>query len=74
MKIERIIGEHGTMPQLCKNSACPAAIIAEDGNAYVQGYELQGDEKAALTAPAGEGFVRIPLAVLRKIAAQVTTV
>jgi hypothetical protein len=72
MKITTIIGEHGRMPQLCKNSACPAAIVADDGNAYVQGYLLAASENAELTAPVGEGFVRIPLAVLKKIATQVT--
>ena len=73
MKIHQIIGENGAMPQLCKNGLCPAAILATDGNVYVQGYQLGDAEKAALTAPAGEGFVRIPLAVLKKIAAQVVT-
>lgn len=70
MTIKKIIGEHGAMPQLCKGGSCPAAIIADDGNAYIQGYELGAGEKAALTAPTGEGFVKMPLAVLRKIAAQ----
>ena len=73
MTIEKIIGENGQMNSLCKNSSCPAAIIAADGNAYVQGYELADAEKGDLTAPAGEGFVRIPLATLKKIAAQVNT-
>jgi hypothetical protein len=71
MKIKQIIGENGAMPQLCKGGFCPAAIIAEDGNAYIQGNELTTDEKAGLTAPAGEGFVRMPLATLKKIAALV---
>ena len=71
MTIKTIIGEHGAMPQLCKNGACPAAIVAADGNAYVQGYALAEAEKNELTAPAGEGFVRIPLATLKRIAAQV---
>lgn len=73
MKIQTIIGENGTLSQLCKGGSCPAAIIAEDGNAYIQGYELETAEKAALAAPQGEGFVRMPLAVLRKIAEQVVT-
>lgn len=73
MKIQKILGENGAMPQLCNNSACPAAIIADDGNAYIQGYELGRAEKSALVAPQGEGFVRIPLATLKKIAAQVVT-
>lgn len=71
MHIQRIIGEHGMLPTLCNSGSCPAAIIAADGNAYIQGYELAAGEKAALPAPAGEGFVRMPLATLQKIAAQV---
>ena len=71
MKIQKILGENGVMPQLCGNGNCPAAILAEDGNAYVQGYQLNDAEQAGLTAPSGEGFVRIPMAVLRKIAVQV---
>jgi hypothetical protein len=71
MKIELIIGENGQQPQLCKGGGCPAAIVAADGNAYVQGYNLAETERANLDAPAGESFVRIPLATLKKIAAQV---
>lgn len=73
MKITQIIGENGAQPQLCKSGNCPAAILTEGGEVFVQGYELSDAEKAALTAPAGENFVRIPLAMLRKIAAQVIT-
>ena len=72
MKITTIIGEQGKLPQLCKNGACPAAIITDGESAFVQGYLLAETEQAELTAPAGEGFVRIPLAALKKIAAQVT--
>lgn len=72
MKIQTIIGENGRQSALCKSGSCPAAIIAEDGTAFVQGYELTEAEKAALSAPPGEGFVRIPLSTLRKIAAQVS--
>jgi hypothetical protein len=72
MKIQKIIGENGPVQQLCKGGGCPAAIIAADGNAYVQGYDLAKAERANLDAPAGESFVRIPLATLKKIAARVT--
>ena len=71
MKIKKVIGENGPMAQLCNGGQCPAVIVGDDGNAYVQGYHLAGSEAAALTAPVGEGFVRMPLATLRKIAAQV---
>lgn len=74
MKITHIIGEAGAQPRLCTNGNCPAALVAADGNVYVQGYQLTEAERAALTPPAGEGFVRIPLAVLKRIAAHVTTV
>jgi hypothetical protein len=73
MKIKQILGENGAMPQLCNRGACPAAIITEDGHAYVQGYELTSGEKSDLSAPQGEGFVKMPLATLRKIAAQVAS-
>lgn len=72
MKIQHIIGEHGAMPQLCKGGLCPTAIVTEDGHVFVQGYELTDTERAALSAPAGEGYVRMPLAVLRKLAAHVS--
>lgn len=71
MKIQKIIGENGAMPQLCNSGQCPSLILGDDGNAYVQGFELAAGEKSALTAPQGEGFVRMPLATLRKLAAQV---
>jgi len=71
MTITKIIGENGVLPKLCNNGACPAAIIAEDGHAYIQGYELAPAEKTELSAPPGEGFVKMPLATLQKIAAQV---
>ena len=70
MTIRSIIGEHGPLPALCNSGACPAAILADDGHAYIQGYVLMPEEQAALPAPVGEGFVRMPLATLRKIAAQ----
>lgn len=57
------------MPQLCNGGQCPAIIVAEDGNAYVQGLQLAANESSALTAPPGEAFVKMPLATLRKLAA-----
>lgn len=72
MKIQKIIGEFGPLSNLCNNGACPAAIIGDDGNAYIQGYVLKQEETSELTAPSGEGFVRMPLATLRRIAEQVT--
>jgi hypothetical protein len=70
MTIRKIIGENGAMPQLCNGGQCPAIILAEDGNAYVQGLQLAANESSALVAPPGEGFVKMPLATLRKLAAQ----
>lgn len=71
MQIQKIIGEHGVMPQLCNGGACPAAILTDNGHAYIQGYELEPSEQQSLTAPSGEGFVRMPLTTLKKIAGQV---
>jgi hypothetical protein len=59
------------MPQLCGRGSCPAAIIAENGDVFVQGYNPAPSEGAVLTAPTGEGFVRMPRAVFEKIARQV---
>ena len=71
MTIQKIIGENGALPQLCKNGACPAAILADNGDVFVQGYTPVASESAALTAPLGEGFVRMPRATFEKIARQV---
>lgn len=71
MTIKKILGEDGPQNSICNQGSCPAAIVADDGNAYVQGYNLNADENAALGQPAGESFVRIPMATLKKIAAQV---
>jgi hypothetical protein len=71
MTIRKILGEHGPMSELCSGGSCPAAILTDGGNAYVQGYKLEDGEKSNLSAPLGEDFVRIPLATLKKIAVQV---
>ena len=71
MKIQTIIGEHGKLPQLCNGGACPAAILAEGGDVFLQGYLPGESEQDQLTAPAGEGFVRMPREVFEKIARQV---
>jgi hypothetical protein len=71
MKIHKIIGENGVQPQLCGNGQCPAAIIADNDNVFVQGYLPAPGESAVLTAPTGESFVRMPRATFEKIARQV---
>jgi hypothetical protein len=71
MTIQKIIGENGALPQLCNGGTCPAAILADNGDVFVQGYTPAPAEGAALTAPAGEGFVRKPRATFEKIARQV---
>jgi hypothetical protein len=71
MKIQKIIGENGAMPQLCGRGSCPAAILAENGDVFVQGFVPAPSEGAELTAPAGESFVRMPRATFEKIARQV---
>jgi hypothetical protein len=71
MKIHKIIGERGEMPQLCGSGSCPAAILTEGGDLFVQGYIPSNTESSHLTGPAGEGFVKMPREVFEKIARQV---
>lgn len=70
MHIHKVIGERGAMP-LCKNGACPAAVLVLGGHVFIQGYLPQPAESAVLGAPAGEGFVRMPLETFRQIAGHV---
>ena len=69
MKITKIIGENGAVPQLCNSGACPAAILTDNGDVFVQGYVPAAGER--LTAPAGESFVRMPRATFERIARHV---
>ena len=71
MKISKIIGENGPLPALCNGGTCPAAILADNGEVFVQGFVPAPSEGAELTAPAGESFVRMPRATFEKIARQV---
>lgn len=71
MKIQKIIGENGAMPQLCGRGSCPAAIIADNGDIFVQGYLPGPAEGAVLTAPSGEAFVKMSRETFDKIARQV---
>jgi hypothetical protein len=73
MKIQKIIGENGTLPQLCLRGACPAAVVMDNGDIFVQGYIPAAESGGLLTAPAGEAFVRMPRVVFEKIARQVLT-
>ncbi len=70
MKVLKVIGEKGVMP-LCKDGACPAAVLVSGGHVFVQGYLPAHVESAALTAPVGEGFVRMPLETFKQIARHV---
>lgn len=71
MTIRKIFGEHGPQIKPCNGGGCPAAILTDGDAAYVQGYKLQTHEREQLSSPSDEDFVRIPLSVLKKIAAQV---
>ncbi len=71
MKIEKIIGENGAMPQLCKGGICPAAVLADTGEVFVQGFLPDQAESGQLDAPSGEGFVKMSRATFEKIARQV---
>lgn len=73
MTIKTIIGEHGAMPLLCRNGACPAAVLTVEGDVFVQGYLPATAEAAQLTAPSGEGFVRMSRTTFEAIARQVLT-
>ena len=71
MNIKKIFGENGQLSALCSNAACPAVVVADNGDVFVQGYLPAAAESAQLTAPNGEGFVRMPKATFEKIARQV---
>jgi hypothetical protein len=71
MKIKKIIGERGEMPQFCAGGSCPAAILTEGGDLFVQGFIPSTDERGHLSQPVGEDFVKMPRAVFEKIARQV---
>ena len=72
MIIKRIIGENGPMSELCTGGACPAVITTHDGNVYVQGYLPGSEASEAIKLPEGEAIIGMPLAVLKRIAAQVS--
>ncbi len=61
------------MAQMCGRAACPAAILTDNGDVFVQGYIPAEGEKQSLTAPSGETFVRMSRATFEKIARQVLT-
>ena len=71
MTIQKIIGENGTRPLLCKTGGCPAAILTEGDDIFVQGYLPATAEENQLNAPGGEGFVKMSRATFEKIARQV---
>ena len=71
MKIQKIIGENGQMPQLCNGGSCPSAVLTDGDSIFIQGYIPNQAERVQLTAPVGEGFVRMPRAMFEKIARQV---
>jgi hypothetical protein len=71
MTIQKIIGENGVLSQLCARGSCPAAILADNGDVFLQGYIPEPAEGAQLTAPTGENFVRMSRATFEKIARQV---
>jgi hypothetical protein len=73
MKIQKIIGEKGEMPHLCRGGSCPAVILTEEGELFVQGYVPAEVESIHLSGPNGESFVKMPRAAFEKIARQVLT-
>jgi len=71
MTIQKIISENGTLPQLCNQGSCPAAILTDSDNVFIQGYLPNRSEDGQLAAPAGEGFVRMSRETFERIARQV---
>ena len=71
MTIQKIIGEHGALAQLCGRGSCPAAVLTENGDVFIQGYVPDPAENGQLTAPGGEGFVKMSRVTFEKIARQV---
>lgn len=66
MTIQKIIKS-----ELCNGGGCPAAILTDGENIFIQGYVPSESERGHLTGPAGEDFVKMPRAVFEKIAQQV---
>ena len=72
MTIQKIIGEHGEKKELlCRSGGCPAAIITDGDDVFIQGYVPSPSERSHLADPTGEDFVKMPRAVFEKIARQV---
>jgi len=71
MTIQKIIGENGSQPQLCKTGGCPAAILTAGDDIFIQGYLPATSEGDQLGSPAGEGFVKMSRTTFEKIARQV---
>jgi hypothetical protein len=71
MTIQKIVGEDGVLPKTCARGQCPAALLADNGDVFVQGYIPAASEESALIAPNGEGFVRMSRSTCEKIARQV---
>lgn len=66
MNIQKIIKS-----DLCNSGGCPAAILTDGENVFIQGFIPSEAESEHLSGPAGEGFVRMPRAVFDTIAQQV---
>ena len=72
MTIQKIIGADGPRDQmLCRGGGCPAAILTEEGDLFIQGYVPSATERSQLSEPVGETFVKMPREVFVQIARQV---
>jgi len=56
---------------LCRGGGCPAAILTEEGDLFIQGYVPSATERSQLSEPVGETFVKMPREVFVQIARQV---
>ena len=60
---EKLVG--GT----CNGGQCPTVYqrAGDADNYYIQGYNVEADQLAALSVPNGEGLVRIPTSLIEKL-------
>lgn len=71
MKVTQIIGENGPQEMLCAGGNCPTVLLTDGEDVVIQGYELDSTESQSLSKPENEAFIKMPKAVLKKLAAQI---
>jgi len=71
MTITKIIGEDGVRQSLCNGGGCPQVILTKDGHAIVQGSRLSTLESEAIPAPEHETQIKLPVALLQQMVANI---